>query len=120
ASRKRDADGGGRVRFFPLVWRNLMRRKVRTAFTLGSIFVAFVLYAFLMTIRSAFSIGIEVAGADRLMMMHKVSLVQLLPSSYQRVIQTTPGVQAVANNTWFGGTSQDKQNQSAVIAVDEP
>ena len=80
------------MRFLPLVWRNLLRRKVRTTFTLGSIFVAFVLYAFLMTIRTAFSMGIEVAGADRLMMMHKVSLLQLLPLSYKRNIQSTPGV----------------------------
>ena len=52
------------------------------SFTLLSIFVAFVLFAFLMTIRTAFSMGVEVAGADRLMMMHKVSLMQLLPIAY--------------------------------------
>ena len=57
------------MKFLPLVWRNLMRRKIRTTFTLLSIFVAFLLYAFLMTIRTAFSMGVEVAGVDRLMMM---------------------------------------------------
>jgi len=77
------------MKFLPLVWRNLMRRKVRTTFTLLSIFVAFLLYAFLMTIRTAFSMGVEVAGVDRLMMMHKVSLIQLLPISYMRDIQST-------------------------------
>src|SRR5713226_7989121 len=106
------------MKFLPLVWRNLLRRKVRTTFTLGSIFIAFVLYAFLMTIRSAFSMGVDVAGVDRLMMMHKVSLVQLLPISYMRDIQSTPGVELVSHNTWFGGTYQDKANQFAVIAVD--
>src|SRR5947199_9906038 len=106
------------MKFLPLVWRNLLRRKVRTTFTLGSIFVAFVLYAFLMTIRTAFSMGIEVAGADRLMMMHKVSLLQLLPLSYKRNIQSTPGVKLVSSSTWFGGTYQDKANQFAVMAVD--
>ena len=40
-----DADHGGlRVKFLPLVWRNLLRRKVRTLFTLLSIMVAFVLF----------------------------------------------------------------------------
>ena len=106
------------MKFLPLVWRNLLRRKVRTAFTLGSIFVAFVLYAFLMTIRTAFSMGIEVAGVDRLMMMHKVSLIQLLPVSYKKDIQSTPGVKLVGSSTWFGGTYQDKANQFAVMAVD--
>jgi putative ABC transport system permease protein len=106
------------MKFLPLVWRNLLRRKVRTTFTLLSIFVAFLLFAFLMTIRTAFSMGVEVAGVDRLMMMHKVSLIQLLPISYMRDIQSTPGVTLVSHNTWFGGTYQDKPNQFAVIAVD--
>ena len=106
------------MKFLPLIWRNLLRRKVRTTFTLLSIFVAFVLYAFLMTIRTAFSMGVEMAGVDRLMMMHKVSLIQLLPISYMRQIQSTPGVTLVSHNTWFGGTYQDNANQFAVIAVD--
>jgi len=106
------------VKFLPIVWRNLLRRKVRTAFTLGSIFVAFVLYAFLMMIRSAFSMGVDVAGVDRLMMMQKVSLLNLLPVSYKRDIQSTPGVKLVSSSTWFGGTYQDKANQFGVMAVD--
>jgi putative ABC transport system permease protein len=106
------------MKFLPLVWRNLLRRKVRTTFTLLCIFVAFVLYAMLMTIRTAFSMGVEVAGVDRLMMMHKVSLVQMLPISYLRQIQSTPGVKLASPNTWFGGTYQDSANQFAIIAVD--
>jgi putative ABC transport system permease protein len=106
------------MKFLPLVWRNLLRRKVRTTFTLLSIFVAFVLYAFLMTIRTAFSMGVEVAGVDRLMMMHKVSLIQLLPVSYLRDIQATPGVKLASHSTWFGGTYQDNANQFAVMAVE--
>ena len=98
------------MKFLPLVWRNLLRRKVRTTFTLLSIFIAFVLYAFLMIIRTAFSMGVDVAGVDRLMMMHKVSLIQFLPISYLRQIQTTPGVRLASHNTWFGGTYQDNAN----------
>jgi len=106
------------MKFLPLVCRNLLRRKVRTTFTLLSIFVAFLLYAFLMTIRTAFSMGVEVAGVDRLMMMHKVSLIQLLPISYMRDIQSTTGVKLASHSTWFGGTYQDNANQFAVMAVD--
>ena len=40
------------MKFLPLVWRNLLRRKVRTTFTLLSIFVAFLLFGILMAIRS--------------------------------------------------------------------
>jgi putative ABC transport system permease protein len=68
--------------------------------------------------RSAFSMGVEVAGADRLMMMHKVSLIQLLPIAYARQIQSTPGVTDVSHSTWFGGTYQNNANQFAAMAVE--
>ena len=35
------------MRFLPLVWRSLLRRKIRTTFTLLSILVAFVLFGYL-------------------------------------------------------------------------
>jgi putative ABC transport system permease protein len=62
--------------------------------------------------------GVEVAGVDRLMMMHKVSLIQLLPISYMRDVQSIPGVALVSHATWFGGTYQDNANQFAIMAVD--
>src|SRR5262247_2845807 len=103
------------MKFLPLVWRNLSRRKVRTTFTLLSIFVAFILYAFLMTLRTTFSMGVEIAGADRLMMTHKVSIIQLLPLAYMNPIKSTEGVVLATHNSWFGGTYQDKAGQFAVI-----
>ena len=70
------------MKFLHIVWRNLMRRKIRTIFTLLSIFVAFVLFGYLMAVRSAFSMGIDLAGADRLMVLNKISIIMPLPSSY--------------------------------------
>lgn len=106
------------MKYLPLIWRNLLRRKVRTIFTLAAIFIAFVLYSFLMVVQTAFSMGVELAGADRLMLMHKVSLIQLLPISYLQQISSAPGVTHAGHATWFGGTYQDNANQFAVIAVD--
>jgi len=106
------------MKYLPLVWRNLLRRKMRTIFTLASVFIAFVLYSFLMVVQNAFSMGVEVAGVDRLVLMHKVSLIQLPPISYADRIRSTEGVTHVGHSTWFGGTYQDKVNQFAVMAVD--
>ncbi|MBI4265632.1 MAG: FtsX-like permease family protein [Acidobacteria bacterium] len=106
------------MKFLPLIWKNVWRRKVRTTFTILIIFISLVLYAFLMTVRTAFSLGVEVAGADRLMMLHKVSLIQLLPIAYLDDIRATPNVALASHATWFGGTYQDAANQFAVIAVD--
>ncbi len=106
------------MKYLPLVWRNLLRRKFRTTFTLGCIFVSFVLYAFLMIVRTAFTLGVDFAGADRLWTMHKVSIIQFLPVSYLNTILSTPGVTAATDCTWFGGSYQNTPNQFAVIATD--
>ena len=70
------------MKFFPLIWKNVWRRKFRTTFTLLSLFVAFLLFGLLMTIRTAFSLGVDIAGLDRLILIHKVSLIMPLPYSY--------------------------------------
>ena len=98
------------MKFLPLVWRNLMRRKIRTIFTILSILIAFVLFGVLMAIRAAFTMGVEVAGADRLMMIHKVSIIQLLPKSYGDRIRATEGVTEVSHANWFGAYYQDPTN----------
>ena len=104
--------GGGRMKFLPLVWRNLLRRKMRTFFTMLSILVAFVLFGVLMAIRAAFSMGVEVAGADRLMVIHKVSIIQPLPQSYwpedprgRRASRTSPTPTGSAATTRTRATS---------------
>jgi putative ABC transport system permease protein len=105
------------VRFLPLVWKNVWRRKFRTTFTLLSIFMAFLLFGMLMTVRTAFTLGVDVAGLDRLVLIHKVSLIMPLPISYEAQLLQTPGVEAVAPQTWFGGVYQDPSNFFAQMAV---
>ena len=107
------------MKYLPLVWRNLFgRRRTRTLFTVLSVMVAFVLYGLLVTIRTAFSMGVDVAGADRLMLMHKVSIIMPLPISYQDRIRSVKGVADVTHATWFGGFYQDPKNFFAQMAVD--
>jgi putative ABC transport system permease protein len=106
------------MRFLPLVWRNLQRRKLRTIFTLLSIAVAFTLFGVLMAIRAAFSAGITVAGAERLVMLDKVSMINVLPISYRARIAAAPGVADVTHANWFGGVYQDPRNAFANLAVE--
>jgi putative ABC transport system permease protein len=82
------------------------------------LFIAFLLFGILMTIRAAFSFGIDLAGLDRLVLIHKVSLIMPLPISYRERIQQTPGVELVSHQTWFGGVYQDPANFFANIAVE--
>jgi putative ABC transport system permease protein len=106
------------MKYFHLVWRNLLRRKVRTTFTFLSVVVAFLLFGLLMAMRNGFEGGIELAGQNRLLTIHKVSLIQMLPIRYLAAIQSTPGVRAVTHFTWFGGIYQDPKNFFSNMAVD--
>ena len=106
------------MRYVPLIWSSLFRRKVQTLFTLLSIVIAFVLFNYLSAVRVAFSLGVDVAGNDRLMLIHKVSFIQLLPESYQDRILAVDGVQAVTHATWFGGVYQDPGNFFGQFAVE--
>jgi putative ABC transport system permease protein len=106
------------VKYLPFIWKNVWRRKFRTIFTLLSLFVAFMLFGVLMTIRTAFSFGVDVAGLDRLVLIHKVSLIMPLPIAYKARLQQTPGVQLVTHESWFGGYYQDPSSFFANIAVD--
>ncbi len=106
------------MRFLHLVWKNLGRRKVRTTFTALSIVVAFVLFGILSAIRLAFNAGVDVTGADRLAVTHKVSIIQPLPISYRDQIAQVPGVRQVTHANWFGGIYKDPKNFFPRMAVD--
>jgi putative ABC transport system permease protein len=106
------------VRFRGLIFANLFRKKVRLLLTIGSFAVALFLFAFLAVVKSAFSRGTEVAGADRLVIKSRVGLMQTLPISYQDKILTIPGVKAVTHNHWFGGVYQDEKNFFVQFVID--
>ncbi len=106
------------MKFLHLIGRNLLRKKVRTALTLASIAVAFVLFGLLWAIDTGFSAGIEIAGIDRLVMLNRVSIIQRLPLAYQARIAAVDGVELVTHADWFGGYYQDKRNQFAQFPVE--
>ena len=105
------------MKYLALMWSNLMRKKLRTVLTLLSIMVAFLLFGYLGAVRVAFTQGVEVAGADRLVVRHKVSIIQLLPEAYEAEIEQIDGVVDATPATWFGGMYQKPGNFFAQIVV---
>lgn len=98
------------MKFFPLVWAALWRRKPRTILTMLSILVAFLLYGLLQGVVAAFNTGVDISGADRLVVTGKYSLTQSEPFGYVQEIRSIPGVKQVAFASWFGGIYQDEKN----------
>lgn len=105
------------MKYFPLIWSNLFRKKARTLLTLASIIVAFLLFGLLQAVNHAFQAGAENAQADRLVTNSRYSIIDLLPVSYTDRIRAVPGVVGVAHATWFGGSYRDQQAQFAVFPV---
>ena len=105
------------MKYLYLVWSNLRRKKIRTILTLLSIMVAFMLFGYLGAIRQGFSQGIDVAGVDRLIVRHKISIIQLLPEAYESRIEQVDGVIDAAHQTWFGGIYQKPSNFFAQMPV---
>lgn len=91
------------MKFLALLFSNFKRHKLRTTLTILSIVAAFILFGYLAAIRKAFQMGASVAGADRLVTRHKVSIIQMLPISYKTQIEQIPGVAAATHASWFGG-----------------
>lgn len=98
------------MKFVHLIWSNLLRKKLRTSLTLLSVVVAFILFGFLAAIQQALVGGVALAGADRLMVREKVSIMKFLPISYEARIERIPGVDFATHQTWFGGIYQDPKN----------
>jgi putative ABC transport system permease protein len=106
------------MRFLPLLAANLFRKRIRTTLTVLSFAVALFLFCLLLTIRNAFNQGVDTAGADRLFVVNKVSLIQPLPLAYRDRLQRVPGVKAVTFANWFGGVYQDERNFFPQFAID--
>lgn len=105
------------MKFLPLILANLRRKKIRTILTVGSFVVAFFLFGLLGAIHYGFRQGIDLAGADRMIVMARTSFIQPLPLPYYERLKRVPGVKDVAHTTWFGGIYQDPKNFFASFAI---
>ena len=72
-----------------------------------------------MTIKTALSSGVNVAGVDRLVVRNRISLIMPLPYSYGDVIRALPHVSAATFATWFGGYYRSRVPLSVSIANPE-
>lgn len=106
------------MKYLPLIWAELFRRKTRTILTLLSILAAFLLFGLLNGVRESFEqAGQSAAGAERLQVGSRLSFIQALPMALNARIAQVDGVEAVTYANWFGGAYQDPRNQIFSFAV---
>jgi putative ABC transport system permease protein len=96
------------LKYLHLAGAALLRSKVRTLFTLLSVMTAFLLFGLLDSVRGTFaSAAANVAGAQRLMTISKISFTFPLPLSLLPRIQAVQGVAGLSYASWFGGLYRD-------------
>lgn len=106
------------MKYFRLLRVSLLRKKFRTSLTIGSFAVAMFLFGLLITIRTSFNQGVEVAGADRIIVMNRITFIQPLPEAYAGRLTVIPGIKEITHATWFGGIYQDEKNFFPQFAID--
>jgi putative ABC transport system permease protein len=107
------------MKYLPLLWANLWRKKMRTIFTLLSVAVAFLLFGALWTIDQAFeNPQTGLSGADKLITTSKFSITISLPFSGAQQIAAVPGVAVVTWISWFGGYYQESKNFVFALPID--
>lgn len=107
------------MKYFPLIWATLWRKKTRTLFTLLSIVIAFLLFGMLETVDYAFSHpSAGASAADKLISTNKYSITLSLPFADMQEIRSVPGVTDATWLTWFGGYYQEPKNFVFAIPID--
>ena len=105
------------MKFFRIVWANLVRKKVRLLLTIGSFAIALLLFAILGVVREAFG-RTDLASADRLIIINRTSIINPVPLSYRDKILRIPGVKSITHNNWFGGTYIEEKNFFPQFVID--
>src|SRR5215472_8433630 len=106
------------MKFRKLIFANLFRKKLRLVLTVVSFAVALFLFTFLAVVRGAFSRNTDLAGADRLVVINRVGLINTMPLAYGDKIRQIKGVKFVTHNNWFGGVYQDEKNFFPQFVID--
>lgn len=101
-----------------IVFRNILRHRLRTGLTVLGITIAILAFGLLRTVVGLWHIGVERSLATRLVTRNAISLVFSLPISYYDRIRQVPGVKSVSYGNWFGGIYIDEKYFFANEAIE--
>src|SRR5712691_2140793 len=104
-------------RYLPLMLKNSLRNRRRSALTILSMAASLCLLGVLFALYRGLFLAPPSPGQElRLVTRHRVSLTQFLPLSYRDRIVQVPGVREAMVWQWFGGTYKDAREQKNFFA----
>lgn len=107
------------MKFLPLVWAGLMRKRVRTFLAMISIAIAFWLYGTLDGVTAAFGEALTAMTSDiRMRTQSRQNISAGLPIAHRARIESVPGVRDVGVVMFVGGYYRDSVDFVGVAAID--
>jgi putative ABC transport system permease protein len=108
------------VKYFPLVWAALRRRKARSLLTLLSIVTAFFLFGALQGFNVGINSAFNLVNVAHLVVMSRVSMNDPMPVAHAARIAAVKGVTAVTPINFVFGSYQRPTDIEIMIGVDLP
>src|SRR5579863_5315605 len=107
------------MKYFALIFKNLMRSKRRTLLTVLSIAVSLFIFSALVSLPTvANQILGDTASSTRIATHNKAGLTYNIPIAYKQRIAAIPHVEAVVAESWYGGVYHEVYDQFPNLAVD--
>ncbi len=106
------------MKFIPLVWAGIRRKRSRSVLILLQVIIAFTLYGVLQGLTSGINHAIAATHADRLYVTSKLNLGDPLPVSILEWLKRVPGVVGVAPRYQFGASYQRPEQGVPICATD--
>jgi putative ABC transport system permease protein len=113
----RDITRGRRVKYLPLIWSGIWRKRGRTILTASQVLVAFTLFGLLQGMKSGIDDIVNKIGADMFVVQRANGFGPMPLSMYSR-IQAVAGVKSVTYESYLGGTYKKPTQQVFAIACD--
>ncbi|WP_413663892.1 ABC transporter permease [Microbulbifer sp. CNSA002] len=103
---------------FYLVFKNMTRKPLRLFLTCFAIFIAFLIFGAVTSLKSALNSSVELSADNRLVVFNRINFTQSLPIAYVQKVAAVEGVRHVTHLNWFGGYFQEPSRQVVSMAVD--
>lgn len=105
------------MKFLPLIWSGIWRKRGRTILIFLQVAVAFTLFGVLQGVKTGTEHAIAAARADLLIVHSRLSFGVPLPLGMLEQIRSVPGVQEAIPVDLSLGTYQDPKQQVGVVAI---
>ena len=106
------------MKYIPLVWAGIWRKRSRSILIFLQVIIAFALFGVLQGLTSAVNHAIASSHADRLYVASKLNLGFPIPIAVVEWVKTVPGVIGVAPRSGFGATYQRPDQGVSILATD--